>query len=112
MGFSMVGSRVGVMVVTAEVAAARMRLTFYLDYVTFQPIQVAATVAMIQASDYPAQVREAYRGRGDALCDGLNRIGWAVEAPRGTMFVWAPIAEPYAELGSYEFVVRLAREAL
>src|SRR5262249_44493329 len=111
-GFSMAGWRVGFMVGNADVVAALTRLKSYLDYGTFQPIQIAATVAMNRASDYPATVREIYLRRRDALCDGLNRIGWAVEPPHGTMFVWAPIPEPYAEQGSQEFVLRLAREAL
>ena len=61
--------------------------------------------------DYPAEVCEIYRGRRDALCSGLDRAGWHIEPPKGTMFVWAPIPEQYAELGSLEFALKLAREA-
>src|SRR5205814_9714883 len=61
--------------------------------------------------DFPAGGCEVYRCRRDALCDGLGRIGWPVARPRGTMFVWAPIPEPYRELGSLDFAVKLAREA-
>jgi alanine-synthesizing transaminase len=111
-GFSMAGWRVGFMLGNAEVVSALTRLKSYLDYGTFQPIQIAATVAMNEADDYPDEVREIYRGRRDALCGGLERIGWRVEPPVGTMFVWAPIPEPYAALGSHEFALRLAREAL
>ena len=110
-GFSMAGWRVGFLLGNAEVVAALGRLKSYLDYGTFQPIQIAATVAMNEAAGYPLEVCEIYRRRRDTLCSGLARIGWQVEPPRGTMFVWAQIPEPYAELGSHEFALRLAREA-
>ena len=84
-----------------EIVAALTKLKTYLDYGTFQPIQIAATVAMNEAPDYPREVNEIYQSRRDALCDGLDRIGWAIDAPKGTMFVWAPIPEPYAEMGSH-----------
>jgi alanine-synthesizing transaminase len=109
--FSMAGWRVGFLVGNAEVVAALARLKSYLDYGTFQPIQIASIVAMNEAADYPETVNEIYRGRRDALCDGLARLGWEVERPRGTMFVWAPIPEAYRGLGSLGFAVKLAREA-
>ncbi|MGH9155226.1 MAG: aminotransferase class I/II-fold pyridoxal phosphate-dependent enzyme [Acidimicrobiales bacterium] len=109
--FSMAGWRVGFLVGNAEIVAALAKLKSYLDYGTFQPIQIAATVAMNEASDYPKLVNEIYQSRRDALVDGLARIGWEVERPRGTMFVWAPIPAPYAELGSLEFAKLLVREA-
>ncbi|MGI9600783.1 MAG: aminotransferase class I/II-fold pyridoxal phosphate-dependent enzyme, partial [Acidimicrobiales bacterium] len=64
-----------------------------------------------EAVDHPAEVCEVYQGRRDALCDGLARIGWHMEPPRGTMFAWAPIPEPYREEGSVAFASRLVREA-
>ena len=82
-----------------------------MDYGTFQPIQIAATVAMNEAQDYPKHVNAIYQSRRDALCDGLARIGWEVEPPQGTMFVWAPIPEPYQEMGSLEFSTLLVKEA-
>jgi alanine-synthesizing transaminase len=109
--FSMAGWRVAFMAGNAEVVAALGKLKSYLDYGTFQPIQIAATVTMNEAADYPDQVRAVYLARRDALCDGLNRIGWPVVKPRGTMFVWAPIPEPYREMGSIEFASFLVREA-
>ncbi|MGZ4390493.1 MAG: aminotransferase class I/II-fold pyridoxal phosphate-dependent enzyme, partial [Gaiellaceae bacterium] len=109
--FSMAGWRVGFLLGKSEVVAALARLKSYLDYGTFQPIQIAAIVAMNEAPDYPREVCEVYRSRRDALCDGLARIGWPVERPRGTMFVWAELPEPYRALGSHEFALRLAREA-
>ncbi len=109
--FSMAGWRVAFMAGNPEVVAALGKLKSYLDYGTFQPIQIAATVTMNEEPDYPDQVREIYLARRDALCDGLNRIGWPVVKPRGTMFVWAPIPEPYREMGSVEFASFLVREA-
>jgi alanine-synthesizing transaminase len=109
--FSMAGWRVGFVVGNPEVVQGLARLKSYLDYGTFQPIQIAAIVAMNEASEYPAEVCEVYRSRRDALCDGLARIGWPIERPRGTMFAWAPIPEPYRAVGSLEFAVKLTREA-
>jgi alanine-synthesizing transaminase len=109
--FSMAGWRVGFLVGRSDVVQALARLKSYLDYGTFQPIQIAAIVAMNEASDYPSQVSEIYRARRDALCDGLARIGWEFPKPRGTMFVWAPIPEPHRAAGSLDFAIRLTREA-
>jgi alanine-synthesizing transaminase len=109
--FSMAGWRVGFVVGNPEVVQALARLKSYLDYGTFQPIQIASIVAMNEAPDYPVEVCEVYRSRRNALCDGLARIGWPIARPRGTMFAWAPIPEPYRALGSLEFAVKLAREA-
>jgi alanine-synthesizing transaminase len=108
--FSMAGWRVAFLVGNAELVQALTKLKSYLDYGTFQPIQIAAIVAMNEASEYPLEVNEIYRSRRDALCDGLNRIGWPVERPKGTMFVWAPIPEPYAEMGSLELSRYLVSE--
>jgi alanine-synthesizing transaminase len=109
--FSMAGWRVGFLVGNAEIVGALAKLKSYLDYGTFQPIQIAATVAMNEASDYPKFVNDIYQARRDALIEGLNRIGWEVEPPKGTMFVWAPIPEPYREMGSLEFATLLVKEA-
>jgi alanine-synthesizing transaminase len=109
--FSMAGWRVGFLVGNADIVNALAKLKSYLDYGTFQPIQIAATVAMNEASDYPKYVNEIYQSRRDALCDGLNRIGWEVERPLGTMFVWTEIPEPYREMGSLEFSTFLVQEA-
>jgi alanine-synthesizing transaminase len=109
--FSMAGWRVGFCLGNAEIVQALAKIKSYLDYGTFQPIQIAAIVAMNEASDYPKAVNEVYWNRRDALCDGLARIGWYVERPRATMFVWAPIPEPYREMGSLEFASFLVREA-
>jgi alanine-synthesizing transaminase len=109
--FSMAGWRVGFLVGNAAICQALAKLKSYLDYGTFQPIQIAATVTMNDAPDYPKEVNEIYQGRRDALCDGLARIGWTIEKPKGTMFVWAPIPDAYAEMGSLEFAKFLVQRA-
>ncbi|MBW3556871.1 MAG: aminotransferase class I/II-fold pyridoxal phosphate-dependent enzyme [Actinobacteria bacterium] len=109
--FSMAGWRVGFLVGNARIVSALTKLKSYLDYGTFQPIQIAATVTMNEAQDYPKFVNEIYQSRRDVLCDGLGRIGWEIQRPLGTMFVWAEIPEPYREMGSLEFSSFLIREA-
>ncbi|MEO5679979.1 MAG: aminotransferase class I/II-fold pyridoxal phosphate-dependent enzyme, partial [Acidimicrobiales bacterium] len=109
--FSMAGWRVGFLVGNARVVQALTKLKSYLDYGTFQPIQIAATVTLNEAYDYPKQVNEIYSSRRDALCDSLARVGWEIERPKGTMFVWAPVPEPYQEMGSLEFSKMLITEA-
>jgi alanine-synthesizing transaminase len=109
--FSMAGWRVGFMVGNAEVVQALTKLKSYLDYGTFQPIQIAAIVAMNEAPDFPKLVNDIYQARRDALCEGLDRIGWHIAKPKGTMFVWAPIPEPYKEMGSLEFSSFLVSQA-
>ncbi|HET9691302.1 MAG TPA: aminotransferase class I/II-fold pyridoxal phosphate-dependent enzyme [Acidimicrobiales bacterium] len=109
--FSMAGWRMAFMVGNAEIVAALTKLKSYLDYGTFQPIQIASIVTLNEAQEYPAQVNAIYQSRRDALVDGLNRIGWEIEKPKGTMFVWAPIPEPYREMGSLEFAKHLVTEA-
>jgi alanine-synthesizing transaminase len=109
--FSMAGWRVAFLVGNREVVQALAKLKSYLDYGTFQPIQIAATVTLNEAVDFPDEVLDCYQRRRDALCDGLDRIGWHIPRPRGTMFAWAPIPEAYGELGSVEFASLLVREA-
>jgi alanine-synthesizing transaminase len=109
--FSMAGWRVAFMVGNPEVIGALAKLKSYLDYGTFQPIQIAATVTLNEATEYPKEVNAIYQSRRDSLCDGLDRIGWDMPRPRGTMFAWAPIPEPYKHLGSVEFCKKLVTEA-
>jgi len=109
--FSMAGWRVAFLVGNPEVVGALAKLKSYLDYGTFQPIQVAATVTLNEAPDYPKEAQAVYQSRRDALCDGLQRIGWDITPPMGTMFAWAPIPEPYTEMGSVEFASYLVKEA-
>ena len=108
--FSMAGWRCAFLVGNKEVVQALVKLKSYLDYGQFQPVQIAATVAMNEAADYPAQVCSIYQSRRDALIDGLGRIGWEIPKPKGSMFVWAPIPEAYAEMDSVEFCSHVVRE--
>jgi alanine-synthesizing transaminase len=109
--FSMAGWRVAFLVGNAEVVAALTKLKSYLDYGVFQPIQIASIVAMNEASEYPKAVNDIYLGRRNALCEGLERIGWHVEPPKGTMFVWAQLPEAFRDAGSLAFSKRLVAEA-
>lgn len=109
--YSMPGWRVGFIVGNAEVVAAMAKLKSYLDYGTFQPIQIASIIALNELPDFPSTVVDVYRSRRDAVCDGLDRLGWSVPKPRGTMFVWARIPEQYRQMGSLEFAFHLMREA-
>jgi alanine-synthesizing transaminase len=109
--FSMAGWRIGFLLGNAAIVQALAKLKSYLDYGAFQPIQIASIVALNEAPDYPKEINETYQARRNALCEGLNRIGWGVEPPKGTMFVWALIPEPYREMGSLEFSKFLVSDA-
>lgn len=111
-GFSVAGWRVAFVLGRADVVGALARLKSYLDYGSFQPLQIAATVALREAADYPREVAEIYQGRRNALCNGLARIGWEVPPPPATMFVWARIPEAFAGEGSHAFALRLLGEGL
>jgi alanine-synthesizing transaminase len=107
----MPGWRVGFAVGNREMIAALGRLKSYFDYGIFAPVQVAAIAALNGPQECVAEIVETYRRRRNVLISGLNRAGWAVEPPRATMFVWAPIPEPFHAMGSLEFAKFLLREA-
>lgn len=109
--FSMAGWRMAFLAGNREVVGALQKLKSYLDYGTFQPIQIAATVTLQEQADFPKEVQPIYQSRRDTLVKGLNDIGWKVAAPKGTMFLWAPIPEPYKEMGSVEFASMLVKDA-
>lgn len=109
--YNMPGWRVGFVCGNPTLIHALARMKSYLDYGMFTPIQVAAIAALEGPQDCVAEIRDVYRRRRDVLCDGLNALGWAVEKPKATMFVWAPIPAAYRELGSLEFAKLLLREA-
>ena len=108
--YSMAGWRCAFLVGNTEVVQALVKLKSYLDYGSFQPIQIAATVTLNEAHDFPVEVCKTYESRRDALIDGLDRIGWSIPSPRGSMFVWAPIPEPYREMNAVEFCSHLVTE--
>ncbi|MFP4611689.1 MAG: alanine transaminase [Thiohalophilus sp.] len=109
--YNMPGWRVGFMVGNPTLVAALARMKSYLDYGMFTPIQVASITALEGPQDCVTEIVERYRSRRDVLCDGLKSVGWEIEKPRGTMFVWAPIPDEYKEIGSLEFSKLLLQEA-
>jgi alanine-synthesizing transaminase len=88
------------------------RIKSYLDYGIFQPIQIASIIALRDCEEETKKICDGYRVRRDTLVEGLNAAGWPVEAPKGTMFLWAPIPERFRELGSLEFSTLLLKESL
>ncbi len=110
-GYSMPGWRVGFVVGNKRMVSALTRIKSYLDYGMFQAIQIAATVALNGPQRVVDEAVEVYRKRRDCLVDGFARIGWEFPKPKGTMFVWAPLPEPYAALGSLEFSKLLLSKA-
>ncbi len=109
--YSMPGWRVGFCVGNPQLIAALRRIKSYLDYGMFQPIQIAAIIALNGPYDCVQEIVEIYRQRRDALVDGLNRVGWPIDKPKGTMFVWAKIPEQYLKMGSIEFAKMLMVKA-
>jgi len=109
--YNMPGWRVGFCVGNPKMVGALQTIKSYLDYGIFQPIQIAAIIALNGPQDCVQQTIKLYRDRRDALVDGLNRIGWKVEKPLATMFVWAPIPDAYRSMGSLEFSKLLLHEA-
>ena len=109
--YNMPGWRVGFMVGNPVLVAALARLKGYFDYGTFTPIQVASIAALEGPQECVAEICEIYRKRRDVLVEGLNKLGWPVQSPKATMFVWAKIPEQYAKLGSMEFSKQLLIEA-
>jgi alanine-synthesizing transaminase len=110
-GYSMPGWRVGFVVGNKRMVSALTRIKSYLDYGMFQAIQVAATVALNGPHRVVEEAVNIYRKRRDCLVDGFARIGWEFPKPKGTMFVWAPVPERYAEIGSLEFSKLLLTKA-
>ncbi len=109
--YNMPGWRVGFMCGNKTLIAALARIKSYLDYGMFTPIQVAAITALEGPQECVKEICDMYELRRNVLCDGLTAIGWPVERPKATMFVWAPIPEPYREMGSLEFSKKLLKDA-
>jgi alanine-synthesizing transaminase len=101
--YSMPGWRLAFAVGNREMIGALTKLKSYLDYGVFQPIQIAGIIALNECTTAPKEVREIYRSRRDALCDGLERVGWDMTRPPATMFAWAPIPQEFVAMGSLEF---------
>ncbi len=108
--YNMPGWRVGFVCGNSKMIHALARIKSYLDYGAFQPIQIAAIIALEGEQGCVADIVELHRKRRDVLVNGLNKIGWKVEKPRGTMFVWAPIPDEFRSMGSLEFSKLLIQE--
>lgn len=111
-GYSMPGWRVGFVCGNRQMVAALTKVKSYLDYGMFQPIQIAATVALNGPEATVHAACETYRKRRDVLCEGLTKAGWSIDKPKATMFVWAKIPEKFSSLGSMEFSKLLLSKAL
>ena len=109
--YNMAGWRVGYMVGNRELVKALARMKSYHDYGTFTPIQVASIIALEGPQDCVETVARTYQARRDVLCSGLKGIGWDVEVPKATMYIWAPIPEQYRKAGSLEFAKKLLADA-
>ncbi|HUU41925.1 MAG TPA: aminotransferase class I/II-fold pyridoxal phosphate-dependent enzyme [Desulfatiglandales bacterium] len=109
--YSMPGWRVGFCVGNRKIVSALRRIKSYLDYGVFQPIQIASIIALKGPYDPVKEIVEIYKQRRDKLINGLERIGWSIDKPKGTMFVWAKIPDAYVEMGSLEFSKLLIKEA-
>lgn len=109
--YSMAGWRVGCAAGNPQMIQALRRLKSYIDYGIFQPIQIASIIALNEDQTCVQEIVNEYKDRRDALCSGLNDAGWPVVAPKGTMFVWARIPEPFRALGSLEFSKVLTERA-
>lgn len=109
--YNMPGWRVGFCVGNEKMVAVLTRIKSYLDYGIFQPIQIASIIALKGSRDCIKETVRVYQERRDVLVNGLNRIGWEVEKPKATMFVWARIPEEYRHLGSVEFSKMLIKKA-
>jgi alanine-synthesizing transaminase len=101
--YNMPGWRVGFAVGNRRIVAALTRIKSYLDYGMFQPVQIASIIALNGPQECVQDIVGTYRSRRDVLCDGLSRVGWKVDKPRGTMFVWARIPDQHRAMGSLEF---------
>jgi len=105
--YSMAGWRIGFIVGNRHVVAALAKLKSYYDYGIFTPLQVAGIVALEGPQEYVAENVKRYQKRRDVLISGMERIGWPVERPKGTLYVWAPLPDAYASMGSMDFSLML-----
>jgi len=108
--YSMPGWRVGFAVGNEKLISALARVKSYLDYGAFTPIQVAAAAALNGTDSIIEEVRNIYQTRRDVMVESFARAGWPVPSPKATMFVWSPIPDQYANLGSLEFAKLLIQE--
>jgi len=108
--YNMPGWRMGFMVGNKDIVAALAKVKSYLDYGTFQPLQIASCAALNGPQDCVEEIRMMYQSRRDVLIDGMHKMGWMAEKPKATMFVWAEIPDEFKALGSLEFSKRMLKE--
>lgn len=101
--YNMPGWRMGFMVGNKEIVAALAKIKSYLDYDTFQPLQIAACAALNGPQDCVEEIRLMYQSRRDVMIDGLHKMGWMAEKPKASMFIWAEIPDQFKAMGSLEF---------
>ena len=109
--YNMAGWRVGFMVGNRDLVTALARMKSYHDYGMFTPIQVASIIALEGPQDCVETVRRVYEGRRDVLCSGLKAVGWDIDVPKATMYVWAQIPTAYGDMGSLDFSKKLLADA-
>jgi alanine-synthesizing transaminase len=109
--FSMPGWRIGYCSGHREMIRALSDIKGYYDYGIFQAVQIASIIALRQCGAYKKYISDIYQRRRDVLVDSLNRHGWTVEKPRASMFIWAPIPEPFRKQGSVKIALKLLEEA-
>jgi alanine-synthesizing transaminase len=109
--YNMAGWRVGYCAGNSTIVDALEKIKGYYDYGLFQAIQIAAIIALRDCEDFIKTQVSVYENRRDVLCDGLNSIGWKLEKPKASMFVWTQIPEQYREMGSLNFAIKLMKEA-
>ena len=110
--YNMAGWRIGFCLGNSKMIHALSRIKSYLDYGVFQPLQIAGIIALRECEEDTVKICEMYRKRRDVTIEGLDRAGWPVEPPKGSMFIWAPIPEPYRDMKSLDFAKLLLEEAL
>jgi alanine-synthesizing transaminase len=110
--YNMAGWRMGFVLGNRKMVSALARIKSYLDYGAFQPIQIASIIALRECEEETVKIRNVYQKRRDLLVTGLNRAGWPVAPPKGSMFVWAPIPEKFRGMGSLEFAKLILEKAL
>jgi len=108
--YNMPGWRMGFMVGNKEIVAALAKIKSYLDYGTFQPLQIAACAALNGPQECVEEIRAMYQSRRDVLIDGMHNMGWMAEKPKASMFVWAEIPDEFKHMGSLEFSKRMLKE--
>jgi alanine-synthesizing transaminase len=110
-GYNMAGWRIGFVAGNRDMVQLLAAIKGYYDYGVFQAIQIATVIALRHCEEDMHAQAAIYQQRRDVVCEGLTRAGWEVECPKATMFVWAKIPEPYAQMGSIEFAIQCLDKA-